>query len=920
LPSAPGYLFTAPHVVPPIAAGQSHIAIFPWRAIDISQNPIGRSFLKVHITPFDGDDTVAGLQVHENNNLAFKEIFFRGAVIQDSLGKELTLIRVTPVTQVVPFDLQIRQVPIAAILQIKITATVTMADGTVAPPVFFSNPTATAAGWSFVGGAPSWLSLNQPVYSGSGPATLQTLTLFSGNLIVDNTFARLDLHVVVGPAATPDFDRTLAVNIKAELSRNSHAIAGGSDVVFRTFANWSVLPAQTSQGRYGPLASDQFTRYRTAAMFDPIAGGTQLKAFAVTSGYGFVQEISGSSTQLNLILRPEEQIATPYGAVKYFVYRGLKTSSFLDSTGAVKADATATNNELLNRYWAVRNSLNAEEKHLNPAFVDLPLIRDDIGLTSAPDPPLPDSMPISEVIDRFNRFTRISRGMWIGDFETTSSYGFEIVVEGPAPEATLGDVRTLDHTIDVPGQSFGNGAEDDLATKLTRERILNYIDPAAFIGLIAGGHIEYSTATGFNKVDSIHDVNTQVLVKFATKDTVYLDVRNELNQSLNFFGNYGDGTALNAAQLQFQDKTGNMVAKSYHNFGWPVVTLLTSEFATDNIADKLAVRLTLPVGDNSDPILFLAGAAFHLDFPDFTRKYDVVTAALGPASQTSQFDVGVYNDKTAGVILPAAIKIVYARRYQGSTNPVFPARRILKDDLIDTLLSPIATSLVTPPSGTTAWDTVGELRYNGWTSHNGFDFTVKSGRALDDFGEVAFAYVKGPAEIHGGTSQLAAHSSLDKDKGKDKARSFYEHLQRAGLAFIATIPTNLGPPVPALRVQSVNGNFSVNILDRSADDLISIAYTKAEATIIRGAATTANFMSSAPQYFMAMNHEMALGGDQFPYFVMDLGLEGIVFNSVGNTYSVVQVNTGVKVYSFDDRNFFSAAYTNAIAPLLPFSG
>jgi hypothetical protein len=922
--AVPGYDFKKPYVIPPIPPGQSHIAIFPWRKEDIPTVPIGRGFVKVHITPFDGDDSVAGLDVHTNNNLAVKEIFFRGVTLVDGGKNELSLVRVMPSTQIVQFSLEIRQIPVTAANQIDITATATMADGTTAPPQTFTNSTGAANGWSFAGGAPSWLTLIQPVASGGiSAAGLQALTVFTGNLIVDNTFAKVEFRVVVKDGANAVIDRTLTVAIKAELPKNAHAVSGFDDVVFRTFADWDLLPAQSGTDNYGPLASDQFTRYRTAAMFSGIApGGTQLKAFAVTSGHAFIQEIAGSGTQVNLILRPEAQINTPYGAVKCFVYRGLLKSSFLEPNGDVKADQPSTNNELLNRYWVVRASLNAEEKQLDSSFTDLPLKRDDLGLTTAPDPPLPDGMPISELFDRFNRFPRITRGMWIGDFATASAYGFEIAVDGPAPESTLADVRTLDHTIDVTysgGQpQFANGAEDDVATKLQREQILGYIDPVAFLGLIAGGHIERSTSSGFTTISSIADINDKILTKFATRDTVYLDIRNELNLSLNVFGNYGDGTALNTAQFQFKDAGGTLVPRSYETFGWPIAILHAADFAANATDDKVPIRLTLPVGDNADPLVYLAGAAFHLDFPDYARKFDIVTAPLGPAAQTSEFDLGIYNDKTKSVVLPAALKIVYARRYQSSTNPVFPARRILKDDLIDTLLSPNASSVAAPPAGMTAWNTVGELRYNGWTSHNGFDFTLKSGRAIDDVGEVVFAYVHGPAEVHGGTSQGAAHASIDQDKGRDKARSFYEHLQRAGLAFIGTVPTNTGPPVPALRVQSVHDNFSINVFEKSADDLISIAYTTPEATSIRSAASAANFLASAPAYFMALNHLMAVDGDQFPYFMMDLGLEGIVYNSISSTYAVIQVNTEIKVYSFDGRNYFSAAYTNAVLPMLPF--
>jgi hypothetical protein len=213
----------------------------------------------------------------------------------------------------------------------------------------------------------------------------------------------------------------------------------------------------------------------------------------------------------------------------------------------------------------------------------------------------------------------------------------------------------------------------------------------------------------------------------------------------------------------------------------------------------------------------------------------------------------------------------------------------------------------------TTWDTDSELRYVGWTSKTGFDFTVRTGRAQDEFGEIAFAYAEGPAELHGGTSARAIHVSIELAKGKAKTRSFYEHLKNAGLARLTRVPANSGPPIPALRVQSVHDNFSISLFDKSADNLLSIAYSTAEATAIRG--LTSQFIAGAPLSFAAINHEMAENGDQFPYFSMNLGVLGSAV--AGNTFEVRRIDTGVKVYSFDGRNYFSAAYTNAVE-LLPF--
>lgn len=910
-----------PHVLPAIAPGSDFITIIPWRGADVPSQIKGRAFLKVHITPFDGLAAVSGLEVHTNNNLTFKEIHIRSIALLDGTGAEFLESILIPTSGVIvaePFMLEIAYIPMTAEKSIVLTATLTRFD--VSTDMFSTDQKVFAwdgTAWSFGGGPPTWLAVNQPVFTATAGLERERV-VFPGNFFLDHTHAGVSLHVAVNDDSTLVIERTIDVKVKAVPPLNANGIGASNAIVFRTFADWDLLRAQDGTKNYGPLpAPDDSTRYRTAAMFTGIqAGGTKVKAYAITAGHAFIQEITGSTTQVNLVLRPLDPIDSPRGPVKYLVYRGLRRASFLDSSGAVLPDAPAVNNDLLNRNWSARNSLNAEEKHLDPAFVDLKVTRDDLGMTTLPNPPLADATPIGEVFDRYPRWTRIDSGAWIGDFEHAGSYGFEIIIDGPGPEPTLASLRVLDHTVDItytPGQpKFTNGAEEDLLTRTQRERILRYVDPAAFIGTLAGGNIERNTSAGLTVSGSPHPIRTAILQQFATRDVVYLDIRNELNQSLNFYGNYGDGTALNAAQIQVRNAAGAMVPRAYHDHGWPILALKAGvDIPADTTADKVTIRIALPVGDNNDPVLYLAGAAFAADFPGYALKFAILNPLPGPV--TNAFELGVHNDKTDGIVLPAAIRIVYARRYAGASNPVFPAARPLKDDLIDTLLSPDSPALVPPAAGMTTWDTNAELRYIGWTSKTGFDFTVRAGRAQDDFGEIAFAYAEGPAELHGGTSARAIHMSIDLGKGKAKTRSFYEHLKNVGLARLTRVPTNSGPPIPALRVQSVHDNFSISVFDKSADNLFSIAYSTAEATAIRG--VTSQFVAGAPLSFAAINHEMTENGDQFPYFSMNLGVLGSAV--AGNTFEVRRIDTGVKLYSFDGRNYFSAAYTNAVE-LLPF--
>lgn len=900
-----------PHILPSIPAGGSYIAIFPWpKKIKVAR-PIGRSFLKVHITPFDAEDAVAGLSVESNNNLTFKRLIFTKIELND--GSTLDPLKSVDVdtlgtTVLQPINILVQNILPAYVNNTSIKMTMQFTDGSADQVCEFKH---NGTGWAPVAPFPAWATMSAPLPGGLN-VPYQEFTNFNGNLILTNLHGKVTFEIKVTDGTNTVLERTIEIPINAVAPTLPDGAAGSDTFKFHTFTDLDRLPLQVLANKYGPISS---TNYRTAAMFTGIVGAAPLKAYAVTRGRVIVQEVTGSPGLINLILQPDDQPNTPYGRVKYFVYRGVKATSYLVGPGgAVKPDNPVVNNDFLDRHWALRAILDAKELALNPGYTSPGVKRDDLGLVTSPATQ-PGNTPISELFNT-NRFQIATRGWEIGEFETAGLYGFQVIVDGPYHEPTLDDVRNLDPqvTITYTGMQpqYSAGQREDIATLHKREQILSYLDPAALIGQLELKSIlvkNSGSPTPVNPID-LADLYINVLVKFATRDTVYVDVRNELNQSLNFFGNYGVVAPPNLAQLMFLNSANVYVNKDYTASGWPILILNATDFATNTTA-KVKLGLQFPLGDNADPMLYLPNGSFFDTYPYTALKFRELVAS---GTHTAAVEFGLRNYPGGPAIMPAAIKIVYCKRYDlGNLPPaVFPATKIIRDDIWDTILAPGDIHLV-PRTNHVVWDSRSELRYSGWTSKNDFDFALQTGRAIDSIGEVAYAYVLGPAEFQASTSEKITHVNVDLINGSVQARSFLEHLTKKKLVTVAYEEIDENPSnFPCLRVQSKDGNHSNRKVKPSANDIVLYAYTATEKATIDAAISTANFLPGSSRYYMAQAHKLKKNLFSHPYFEMELAVQGIVYNAGSFTYQVVLVPTGVKLYSVDGRSYFSIAYSNAV--------
>ena len=101
------------------------------------------------------------------------------------------------------------------------------------------------------------------------------------------------------------------------------------------------------------------------------------------------------------------------------------------------------------------------------------------------------------------------------------------------------------------------------------------IDPAAFYGMhhdINGG-IEYRNNSGNKqKADTKALIYEHILNPYLTKNTIYLDIRNENGYSYNYYDNYVGAIASPDKDKELQIGETNLVlnTKKYYTDNWPI--------------------------------------------------------------------------------------------------------------------------------------------------------------------------------------------------------------------------------------------------------------------------------------------------------------------------------------------------------------
>jgi len=349
------------------------------------------------------------------------------------------------------------------------------------------------------------------------------------------------------------------------------------------------FPQQSGSQSFGPVSSEEFRLTSKFTLESP------KKAFAICKGVVLIQPQTGSTTKVNLILRPYTQ-PFPGLNIKYFIYRGLQKSDFFTTgdTPNVKSDETISDFiEKINKDF--KSFHEGRVEIINNVSTPIPVpefTAKYIGFNSSPE--IPDTTLLSSFFFKESEFVAagdtfdeedafelplIDIGKSLGNF-AEGECGIDVVLN-------YGDYKhNFNNSEFVFDLKYARAAEtkitltgtNDIEKKLQREQITQFIDIAAFYGLFVPKDKVIVNTAGTKTDKKGLEIYNDVLANFATKNNWYIYIQGDRTRSYDFYDNYKiapESGPMNLKMGFLEDPETHLVTMTEAKYstidGWPLI-------------------------------------------------------------------------------------------------------------------------------------------------------------------------------------------------------------------------------------------------------------------------------------------------------------------------------------------------------------
>ena len=296
------------------------------------------------------------------------------------------------------------------------------------------------------------------------------------------------------------------------------------------FTDYSALSAPTAVDAFGPVAGNLTTQYRTTSFVNGSG-----KLYAICDGQLLIQPQTGSTSKVNLILKPGKSYNGP--KVKYFVYRNVNMSDLINGNNLVdKNDSDPNQPDIIKRIW--KEFLDFNMPFYNQGIISTPpdtIPAIQIGYGQQPATTLIDHVFTYKNETDVYQIPSCAKGEFIGNF--TGKIGLDVVLDYGDYELTNQDelfrldlafARAHVHVFDTTNPTINTPVK----IKQYREHILQFMDAAA----LWGSHINCGT------IETVHgdkktavEIGSDILSKYFTKDKVYVYIQGENDRSYNYY-------------------------------------------------------------------------------------------------------------------------------------------------------------------------------------------------------------------------------------------------------------------------------------------------------------------------------------------------------------------------------------------------
>jgi len=495
---------------------------------------------------------------------------------------------------------------------------------------------------------------------------------------------------------------------------------------FFFFTEPSKLNDQIETQSFGAIDENN---YRLNNLFSSTSNA---KAFAVTNGNVMVQPIAGSTSLVNLILKPSNQPDLNLPKIDYIIYKGIIKNSLINTDQV----AVSTSNDLTKKVWDSHAKNTTELTDPVPA----PLAKDAIGFgysnSGVGSFLILDEDSLDKVFyDNNNVLPFVDQGNHIGEFDA-SLFGITIVFEkiGYSPIFKL--ARELDSKIIHTTLSSSATDAEKFKRKHEKEDSLAFLDSTAFFGSFDALGLNVYDGANFNKKEE-EELYSEVTGKHFNKNKVYIDIRNENGDSYNYYNNYEGSLKWDLGDA------GTFLEANYYGNGWPIKTILDSEINVTNSDKKIG--LSLPIGDNEYPQFFLKkGVVFGQGTEDVESPSNRFLNIIDAEEEYYTLEDKLQLLKSdSGVIKTNYFQIQYIKKY-ATPDANYKGLALKKESFFDGLFPIFDMKLPYANQGKVDLKVFTEASYIDKTNivNNEIDYTVNIGIARDDHSINFIAYPK----------------------------------------------------------------------------------------------------------------------------------------------------------------------------------
>ena len=580
-------------------------------------------------------------------------------------------------------------------------------------------------------------------------------------------------------------------------------------------------------------------RYLVSSVFQSNSG-VNPKAYAVTSGYVCVHPHPTNTDLVTLVLKPNKQpsefrnVSLP--RIKYFIYRGVLRNTLLNSANTEVANS-GNNIDLIDNIW---NTHPDSVDYDNPAASTSILAVDTLGVTTLIKSSFQDNNAA--------QYQRSKAGESIGEFQA-SEFSFEVIFDLPGNEPTLEYLQTVDPIRNYVKANLVSGTisnYEEFVQRKSRAKILQYLDPAALYGAFYSDKVVIKDSSG-NSVTANGGGNDyyNLLRKFYNKDVVYVDIRNEFNQSFNyfefstddFFPNYSDNLKL---ELINDGGTNTLSSKNYYEGRWPILRLRntpggTLDFPAGNSESMNVLNISFSQGNNTNPLgLLINGFLFtgnmNRSWPEkkVSSNKRFINLVDDGSGNFEGINIAFPNHKPSGTtdLVPFYTQIKYIRQItETPASPTPSTETQFLDNLFEPSLYELPNNISQNELQITTYDseTYLDLKQNG----NDIDLIVSTGIASDINNVTLFTISQDKRVGNSNRVNKVIPFVSDSNLGLIDFYTFFDgEYKRGSLVEDNVVRSGMSNP----QIASFDGSTIYKLLHRfddpSTDDFLGLTMTK----------------------------------------------------------------------------------------------